>query len=128
MNGMVTIKIKRLDRAYAAVLSPFSAKDDVKALPSARWDKTIRAWVILSLNVEGAARDLRRLGYAVELEGFRTVDTPRVNEPWEAMFSAVPVALRAKTYRALVKVLHPDAGGDLAAMQALTVAFEKVGA
>lgn len=124
---MITITIKRLDSIDAAVMSPFIAKDDVKAIMGARWSKDLRVWLIPTSTVYDAVEELRDLGYVVHLAGFRTVATPQVNEPWEAMFSAVPVALRARTYRALVKVLHPDVGGDPDALQALTAAFSKVG-
>lgn len=56
-----------------------------------------------------------------------TPDSTRVNEPWEGMLLATPQALREKAYKALARVLHPDAGGDVAAMQALTQAYAKVG-
>lgn len=115
------------------IASPFAAKDDVKALTGARWEPTLKVWTIPAWTIRGAADELRYLGYVVTVHApdgrpWNTPAKPQVNEPWEAMFSAVPVALRAKTYRALVKVLHPGAGGDLAAMQALARAYSKMGA
>jgi hypothetical protein len=43
------------------------------------------------------------------------------------VLQALPASLRAATYKALVKVWHPDAGGDTPTMQALTEAWNKVG-
>ena len=41
------------------------------------------------------------------------------------MFADLPESLTSKAYRSLSRVLHPDAGGDLAQMQQLTEAYRK---
>ena len=116
----------------ARIYSPFAAKDSVKALPGAHWDSGQRCWVIPASYVHLAADELRLAGYRVTVKDQSqsrppTPDSIRVNEPWEAMFLATPRPLREKAYKALARVLHPDTGGDTAAMQALTQAYAKVG-
>lgn len=116
----------------ARIFSPFAAKDSVKALPGAHWDSGQRCWVILADYARLAADELRLAGYQVTVKDQSrprppAPDSIRVNEPWEAMFLATPRPLREKAYKALARVLHPDTGGDVAAMQALTQAYAKVG-
>jgi hypothetical protein len=43
-------------------------------------------------------------------------------EPFVVLFRTLPPSLRQPTYRALARVLHPDAGGDTALMQQLNQA------
>ncbi len=121
------IKIRRLSTVDAAISSPYAAKDDVRALLGAFWDTSLKVWLIPSSTVSAAAAELRGLGYEVVVTGYAAPAATSVPEPWEALFYAVPVALRTKTFHALSKVLHPDAGGNLAAMQGLTRAYSKIG-
>lgn len=43
-----------------------------------------------------------------------------------AMFNALPTELRVDAYRALARVLHPDAGGDVEAAKTLNAAWTKL--
>lgn len=116
----------------ARIYSPFAAKDTVKALPGAHWDSGQRCWVIPAAYAQFAAGELRRHGYIVTVDNEsqprpQAPDNIRAGEPWEAMLLAVPSELRERAYKALSRVLHPDVGGDIAAMQGLTQAYAKVG-
>ena len=129
------IKIRPLNDDRAAVFSPFEAKDDVKALMGARWDPDLRAWTIPLVWAEHAAEELRFAGWEVRLDPWLNPPQPpkpqatTVARPWaEQLFAAIPANLRTPAYRALAKVLHPDAGGDTTTMQALTAAYNQIGA
>lgn len=86
-------------------------------------------------------RYLQRLTLALETEGLHVINLSRrggrrrPSSPppvdfdaeavdWvAAMHASLTPALRKKTYRALAKVLHPDAGGDTALIQRLNDVF-----
>lgn len=116
---------------YAAyIAAPFAAKDSIKELPKRRWDKARRRWVIPRSDVQLAAQMLRQQGWQVEVinpTGSRTSGSSApVGKTWaDQMYAALPKRLHVPAYKALAKVLHPDVGGDLVAMQALTAAHDK---
>ncbi|MFD4196633.1 hypothetical protein [Amycolatopsis thermoflava] len=119
-----------------AILSPFAAKDVIKAW-GGRWNPTDRVWTVSAFIVPMLADRLRSCGFVVEFphgepQPGASESSPLVRAatatpaPWtEAMFAALPGHLRKSAYRALAKVLHPDAGGDTALMRQLTDAYEK---
>ena len=120
------ITIRRIDELVAVVVSPYSAKDDVRDCPGARWDRDKRTWTIPAWAMADAAQQLRNAGHHVVVVHITDVETQQVPQPWEALFMSLPATLRPKVYRALASALHPDVGGDLAAMQSLTAAYSKV--
>lgn len=117
------------------VFSPFAAKDTIKSMPSRRWDKDDRCWVVPSY----LKRDLLM---ALELDGFeiRYEQAPR-KDSFEDLFDLFtrPTSVsdwvrdaftaagdRApKLYRALASVFHPDAGGEHALMVRINEAYDK---
>jgi hypothetical protein len=44
----------------------------------------------------------------------------------DAMFEAVPEELHASVFKALLRTLHPDRGGDTASMQTLNAARDRL--
>lgn len=83
--------------------------------PARRWDRSVRAWVIEAMFVADLARAFASIGYQV-----LGLDEPQAGSTWAAaMFSQLPERLHDPAFKALTKVLHPDMGGDLRAMQAL---------
>ena len=75
-----------------------------------------------------AERLVRRHFPHVDVEHEQRTPPPRTSSAtgaeWPvAMFDEIPDTLRQPVYRALIKVLHPDAGGDLAATKKLTTAW-----
>lgn len=115
------------DTWEAQVFSPFEAKDIIRGMPTRRWDKERRCWVI---PVDDAAALRGRL----EWEGF----TVQVHSNWrpeprtttvvnwaDSLFQALPEALAEKAFKALTRVLHPDTGGDTALMQQLNGARDR---
>lgn len=94
-----------------------------------RWNPEAHVWYwTLPIDARRAADDLRQFGFEVDLEGATAPPPPpprqgRTSNPWTAVFTSLPRPLRDKVYKAVVRVLHPDHGGDLAAMQQLTAAY-----
>jgi hypothetical protein len=114
----------------AYIRSPFAAKDAIKSLPNRAWDAATKRWVIPAADVNIAARVLREEGWRVEIiepvqAGTRTPPLPQTASWADAMFKAIPGRLHQPVFRALTKVLHPDVGGDLVAMQQLTAAKDR---
>ena len=96
-----------------------------------RWSSEARAWRFSSLlQAQQVAGRLRFSGIDV-VDEFPTTTTTRstavtLNVAFEQLFGVLPAPVREKTYKALVRALHPDAGGDLVTCQALTSAWERV--
>jgi len=115
----------------AYIRSPYAAKDAIKSLPNRAWDAATKRWTIPASDVPLAARILREEGWRVEViepvqSGTRTPPPPPQAGTWaDAMFKAIPARLHPPVFRALTKVLHPDVGGDLVAMQTLTAAKDR---
>ncbi len=84
------------------------------------YDPSTRTWWISNLHANEAIA-LAKTFFVV------TVTDDRVRSyavGWAApLFAALPSRLHDQIYRALVKVLHPDVGGDEPAMKALTRAY-----
>lgn len=99
------------------VFAPFDAKDDIKALPSRRWDRERRCWVV--------PRELR---YDVRvLERWCTVIDDRSDAATEwlsEMFAVIPDEQVNRVYRTLSFDLHPDHGGSTQLMAALNRAHD----
>lgn len=122
-----------IDRHEARIVSPFEAKDAIKAIPGRRWDKTRKQWVVPAEYATEAERILWIYCDRVDVIDNREPTTapppppPRRSEnAFADALGAVPQRLRRRAFRALAEVLHPDHGGDLKAMQALNAAREVV--
>lgn len=108
----------------AQVYAPFALKDVCRTLPGRRWDKLGKCWVIPATFVDEAANVLRAAGCTVYV-------TKPNGEPWtsgragaghratpggrwaELLLEAVGPQRADAVFRALTRILHPDAGGDL---------------
>jgi hypothetical protein len=92
-------------------------KDRAKALPGARWDAGLKCWrVPMAFRLEATA-------LVEELNG--GVDSTLL-AALIAVLRGLPVELRQPTYKALVKLWHPDTGGDTRITKALTAAWIEV--
>lgn len=128
MPGPCQLKPHPSRPGHVLILSPFEAKDTIRSLPSRQWDPTLRGWVIPSHHVSLAVAALVDAGFRV-LDPVGLNDHPGgprtgrtrpnssggaagTSDPFAALYAALPDHLRAPTYRALVRVLHPDVGGD----------------
>ena len=96
----------------------YDDRSHAKALPGARWDPGLKCWRVSTLFHREAQALVDRLNGGINYELIDALET---------ILRALPAPLRATTYKALTKVWHPDIGGDTAAMQALTAAWDNVG-
>lgn len=113
------------------VRSPFEARDVIKSLPApARsWDKRRKLWLVDAGLAPILTVRLRDDGFAVDRVRPRSSGTavrpPRSSTWADQMYAEVGPDLGDKAYQALVRVLHPDAGGDTEAMQSLNSARDR---
>lgn len=100
---------------------PYEHRERAKSLPGARWDAALKCWrVPMALRAEAEA-------LVAELNGNgRGGASGDLSSALEIVMRSAPVGLRATTYKALSKVWHPDTGGDLRLMQALTAVWDRV--
>lgn len=110
----------------AKIYSPIDAKDAIKLVPGRKWLPLEKCW---SIPIAG----IPELQYWLEQDGFelKVVNKPKLKTTpsgptWaDAMFSTLPPQLSDKAYKALVKILHPDGGGDSEAMKILNAAYDR---
>lgn len=95
----------------------------LKRLGSTYWDPDERVWRSPLHRIEEIRHVFWDLGYAIE---DLTVEEAAVAKPappedvFVTLMATVPDRLRDPVYRALARVLHPDAGGDGRLMQRST--------
>lgn len=94
-----------------------------------RWSPTAKAWRFASLlQAQQAAAELRHVGITVIADWADPVAiASNLDTAFAALFAALPTSSREPAYKALVRALHPDRGGDTATMQALTAAWDRSG-
>lgn len=114
-------RIEKIEYDLYGVWTPFEYKDDLKAIPTARWNPTLRCWTIHEMFLDEAERLVRRVngetGNPETPEGYN-----ELTMALEDLFDALPTNLRRATHRALATVWHPDKGGNTDAMKALNTA------
>jgi hypothetical protein len=126
------VHIVRHGRNDAEVHAPFEAKDLIKeALPRAwrRWNPDLKLWFVVADAVNDLTAALKGDGWRVLVRDAastghsnRTSDT----DTWaDRMYTALGKPLGDKAHRALSRVLHPDAGGDLEQMKLLNAARDR---
>jgi hypothetical protein len=94
-----------------------------------RWVPETKVWCYRRNLLEEVQQILEDCGYEVHLDDdlfpVTTPPTPTEQDVWVALFRHLPEPLTPKVYRAAVLVLHPDQGGNTAAMQSLNLAWER---
>lgn len=118
---------------YAECRSPFEAREVIKTLPpfARQWDRPRKTWLIDARLAGVLADRLRGAGFDVDvitLPGQQAKPPPdaRGSRSWaDAMYRELGVPLADKVFAAACRVLHPDAGGDTAAMQQLNAARDR---
>lgn len=95
----------------------FEDKDQAKAMPAARWDPGLKCWRVPFRFAEDVQHLVDRLN--------GVIDGP-LEDALETMFSRIPVELRAATWKSILKVWHPDAGGNTRIAQALGQVWERI--
>lgn len=116
------------DGAMATVAFRYDpdAVDLIRQVPGRRWDADERVWWIRAALIGMTAQVFTAAGHDVLVDG-RPWTPPTTSSgshkatgsPWNALFRTLPDRLRQPTYKALARVLHPDAGGDGRLMQEL---------
>lgn len=118
----MNVTITRVNDAKAHVQAPYELRDICKGIPTRVWHKTLKVWTIDAAYIEDARRLFEEDGHRVHIIGTRQ---PTPADWATALFASVPTGLHDKTYRALARVLHPDAGGDTRSAQQLNDAFSR---
>lgn len=121
------------DTQTAQVFCPYALRELVKTFPDRKWNPDRKCWTIRLVYVDSLADALRSAGETVFLtrsdgsayrtgarsHGHRGTPAPS----WaETLLDAVGSDRVEPVFRALTRVLHPDAGGDHQLMAALTAA------
>lgn len=96
--------------------------DLIRGIPGRKWVAEEKFWTIPAGAVRGFAYQADACGEAVTIDG-EPYQPPARTSPTNGRsivaFDNLPEHLRPLVYRAVAKVLHPDAGGDHRAMQQL---------
>lgn len=102
----------------------------VKGVPGARWDPYNRCWTIPTMYAQSLATALLPWAAETVWSGVENPIPPTPPPPppapqpqtcsWaDALFNSLRPDLHDSVFRALARVLHPDAGGDAAMMRDL---------
>ena len=127
-------RIARLvvDAVAVAVYAPYEYRDVIKCFPGRRWNPQHKCWLVGASFADAMAEALKAAGCTVIVtrhggaEDGAHRDHHVVGAGWaETLFAAVGPARAAAVYRALSRVLHPDAGGDTALMRELNAARDR---
>jgi hypothetical protein len=126
--AVAVILFTTLDDDYSTVefLYDPRAVEIMKSVPVHRWDAAHKLWTTESSWVHLLAKRFHDKGFpvAIDEELWTPPDPKKLSAPMLALFDALPAHLRGPAYRALSKVLHPDAGGDTELMKQLNQAVE----
>jgi hypothetical protein len=98
----------------------FENKDRAKAIPSAKWDAYLKCWRIRPTFVA----EVELLVYELNQHLAPTTPARSLIDALAGLRDALPPELRRPVRRALVRVLHPDHGGNHEAMVALNRTWE----
>lgn len=127
------------DSTSARVFCPYELRELVKTFPGRKWRPDEKCWTVGLSTVDALADALRAVGETVFVT--RADGTPWTSgraehghraapsSSWaESLLGAVGPERADAVFRALSRVLHPDAGGDTALMQQLNAARTRGGA
>lgn len=123
-----TVWISKQPGATVAHVSCFEARQVVKALPvmRRRWDQTSKTWLVHVGVLDQLAVNLHAAGFRVmsDIKDSGALEKPTGS--WAMnMYTALGRDLGDQAYKQLVRVLHPDAGGDAEAMKELNRARDE---
>ena len=107
--------------------------DLIRSVPGRHWRADMKRWTIPAAQINGAAALFDDAGCTVTVDGNvwtppaqhrGTVPSSRV-ELIARMFEAIPDRLTPATHRALIRVWHPDTGGDHQLAQDLNTVWSR---
>jgi hypothetical protein len=117
---LVSISLDEYDDC-AIVRFPYNPHlvEIIRCIPTRQWHKDLRAWSIPFGEVNGCAVIFSEEGCTVTVDGDLWVP-PTIELPVpanrvdliERLFEVIPDYLVQATHRALIRVWHPDQGGD----------------
>ena len=118
-----TATTRNLGDGYWGVWVDYNDREHAKALPGARWDAGLRCWRVPATFAADAQALCKRLNGATA----GGAEAPAgLTAALVVVLRTAPARLRPITYKALARVWHPDAGGDLRLMQSLNSANDEV--
>lgn len=106
-----------LGDGYVGVWVSYHDRELAKALPGSRWDPHLKCWRVPEMFIGEVDKLIGRLNGGGDFQ---------LTDALATVFNRIPSRLRQPAYRALVRVLHPDTGGDLRAAQSLNAAWVQV--
>lgn len=125
----MSTRVARLvvDAVAVAVYAPYEYRDVIKCFPGRRWNPQHRCWLVGASFADAMAEALRAAGCSVIVTYHRAQQRAELRGGgWaDELFTAVGPSRAEVVYRALSRVLHPDAGGDTALMQQLNAARQR---
>lgn len=120
----------RVEAFHCYVRCPFEFKDIPKGYPGSKWMPAQKEWRLDATYASAVARALQRAGCTVFRDGAWPKPDKAPAVDWAHVMlttiNKVSPQLAAKAYTALVRVLHPDTGGDTRLMQQLNDARASV--
>jgi hypothetical protein len=105
------------------------AVERIKEQPSEwrSWRRADKTWNVSRAAWPFLRESLRRGGHVVSDEASPRFRDSDEHGNWaDGLFAALPSHLHSAVYKALSRALHPDIGGDPAAMQALNASYDKM--
>lgn len=114
----------RVEHGTASVYMPYSVERVaiVKSLPVRSWNKPEKCWQIPEFYIWDLRRKFEAAGDTVRVLTRREpgVRQEKTDTAWaETLLTRLSPEQADKAYKALSRVLHPDAGGDAELMQQL---------
>jgi hypothetical protein len=123
MTSTRRVRVADIGDGLIGVWADFDFKDDLKSMPGSRWDSRRRCWVMPS-------------AWQREVEELLGLGPPRrassrpsrpLADAVALLLLALPSELRRSAFRALVRVVHPDQGGNDETARELLTGAERAG-
>ncbi len=113
--------VRDLGDGRVGIWVAYEDREEAKALPGARWNPSLKCWHVAAIFTADAEALVKRLNR--RFEHTSSTDVESLTTVLVALFAALPDHLRRNVHRALARALHPDQGGDAAAMRSLNEAW-----
>jgi hypothetical protein len=94
-----------------------------------KWRQEDRLWTVAPTHLKLLRDILRRFGYSVAdyvVEEPARKKPVAVMSPYDELLSALPDQALKKAYKAIIAVVHPDAGGDHETAVRVNRAWERI--
>ncbi|MGE0881535.1 MAG: hypothetical protein AB7L13_23925 [Acidimicrobiia bacterium] len=128
MSGEAWVRVNPRNRDELVVSFDYDAHAvrAIKRLPNRHFNGDDKTWRVPSWALPDVVRALESVGFVVHRPPTASVRVQHPSGQWaELLFTAIPEHLREPVFKALVRVLHPDIGGDTRLTQDLNEAWRK---